>query len=60
MVCSRTMDAMQAKVPQPKMAYSATFSRRGRWIDANVLSGSTRIQMSVAMLKPEVASAQDS
>jgi len=55
MVWRRTTEAAAAKAPTPKTVKRRIFSRRGRWTDESVLAGRTRIQMSVTMLKPEVA-----
>jgi hypothetical protein len=49
------MDAAAAKAPAPKMQKRAIFSRVGRWMDRRVLYGSPKIQMSVMMLKVDVA-----
>lgn len=47
---------MAAKVPAPKMHRRAILSFAGRFKILSVLSGNTKIQISVTMLIPEVAS----
>jgi hypothetical protein len=49
------MEATQAKAPAPKMKKRASFSRVGRLMARRGLRGRVRIQMSVMMLKVEVA-----
>lgn len=46
---------MAAKVPAPNMMIRAIFSLPDRLIRPSVLIGNAKIQMSVMMLKPEVA-----
>lgn len=49
------MDAMVLKTPRLNMPTRAAFSRVGRWNLSRVEMGSTRIQMSIAMLIELVA-----
>jgi hypothetical protein len=49
------MDAMVLKTPRLNMPIRAAFSRVGRWTLRRVVIGSTRIQMSIAMLIELVA-----
>ena len=42
------------KTPRPKTKQSASFSRVGRGMERNILTGRARIQMSITMWKADV------
>jgi hypothetical protein len=52
---SRTMEAMQEKAPNAKMARSADFSRTGRWMLRSKGRGRIKMNMSMRMLSADVA-----
>jgi hypothetical protein len=53
-VYSRTIEAIQVKIPRLKATMRATFSRRGRCMLRRARIGRARIQRSVRMLKADV------
>jgi hypothetical protein len=52
------MEAMQLKVPRPKMTTKASFSRFGRWMLSRVRTGRAIIHMSVIILKADVTESE--
>lgn len=49
------MEAVQLKIPKPKMTIKASFSLFGRCIDNSVLIGKAMSHMSSTMWMPDVA-----